>query len=300
MIEKIPKPIGKRWLCHIDITNHCEAKFGCSYCTRYIRHLRPDQKYFMPLDYFETVLESLKYYPTQIGIMGGLPTKHPQFNEICEILQSKFPKEKLLVWTSGEPEYAKFKPIIEKTFGGMSYNEHNEEQKELCEHQVTTLALNEVIDDKELQDELISNCWVLDYWCPTIGYRPDYKGAFVCELMLGLDIILGANKGIDFVADPFWWNRPVNDPEYLEQLNTYCQYCSMCLPSEKQLLKDKVEKISPKFSEILKNNGSKFINDKYTEIVNKIITRDDINKIGTWRNGWNPEKNRGDLPGGEP
>lgn len=303
MQKKILKPIGNRWLCHIDVTNVCETKHNCAYCTRYIRHLRPDQKYFMPMEDFELAVESLQYYPGRVGIMGGLPTKHPKFPEMCELLRSKFPKQKLQLWTSGEKEFETHKAIINETFASLSYNEHNDKQVDLCEHQITTLASEEVIEDDVLREELIWNCWVMDYWCPTIGYveKSGRKSAFVCELMLGLEILFGFGKGIDYEKDPLWWNRPVTDPEYIAQIESYCGKCSMCVPLKKQHLRDKREIISPKLAAYFYINGSKYAKDpKYTEVFDGKITREDIESVGKFGHGWNPQKNRGDLPGGEP
>jgi hypothetical protein len=294
-------PISKRWLCHIDVTNHCQEKFSCVYCTRYIKHLRPDQKYFMPLDYFSKALNSLIEFPGRIGIMGGLPTMHPKFESICKILQERIPRSKLQLWVSGEPTYYKYMNIINETFFCTTNNEHTDTQKELCQHQVTTLASKEVIPDEKFRRSLIENCWVLRDWCPTIGYLPSepdsYKSAFICELMFGQEIILGKHAGIDFVEDPYWWNRSLNDAEYSNQLETYCGYCSMCIPMKRQMLADKKERISPELHKLLSNNGSKYTSSNHCEIVSETISESEIDEV--LKTGWEPKKYRGDLPGGE-
>ena len=298
---RLKKRISNRWLVHVDITNHCSSKYNCIYCTRYIKHLRADQKYFMGLDYFNKVLDSLENFPGRIGIMGGLPTVHPEFKSICKILQERIPRNKLQLWVSGEPTYYSQKDIIDKTFFCTTNNEHNDLQKEVCEHQITTLASSEVIPNEETRTSIIENCWVLRDWCPVIGCLPNnpesYKAAFICELMIGQEIILNKNLGIDFVEDPYWWNRPVTDPEYIKQLETYCQYCSMCIPMKTQKLQDTKEKISPKLYKILKDNGSKFINSDKCEIIDTVISDKEMKDV--LENGWQPRKFRGDIPGGE-
>ena len=299
----LPKPVSERWLCHIDVTNVCESKHGCAYCTRYVRHMRSDQLYFMPVEEFKLAVRSLRDWPGMIGIMGGLPTKHPKFSELCAILRDNFSPNKLEVWSSGEKEFFQKRDDIDKTFAHMSYNEHNDTQVDVCQHQVTTMSIGETVDDPEFRDELSSNCWVLDKWCPNISHRPDGKGAFVCELMSGLDFMLESvglgGKGIDFGKDPDWWKRAVNDPEYSAQLHEYCDWCSMCVPMERQTLRNGKELVSEKFAWLMGRNGSKCFGDQSkTEIITgKKLKREDMKEI--LEKGWEPHKFRGDLPGGE-
>ena len=75
------KPIKEAWFCNIDITSKCFMT--CLYCSRYTKHLRDDQKYDMTLEVFEKTLDTLKNWPNRIGIIGGEPIMHDQFEEIC-------------------------------------------------------------------------------------------------------------------------------------------------------------------------------------------------------------------------
>jgi hypothetical protein len=265
--------------------------------------MRPDQFYFMPIEEFKLAVRSLRDFPGAVGMMGGLPTKHPKFEEMCEVLRDNFPPSKLELWTSGEKEYFDKLEVVQRTFGHIARNDHTESQLEVCEHQVTTLALIDVVPDPELRLELVNECWVLDKWCPTIGHRPYGAGAFVCELMLGIDTLMDNSSlggvGIDFAKDPRWWDRPVDDPSYVKQLREYCGFCSMCLPMQRQVLRNGIEIVSPMVYDLLKHNLSKCCGDrsKMRQVTGLSFTREDIEEAKL--KGWDPHKFRGDLPSGE-
>ena len=103
------KPIGDAWFCQIEVTNHCHL--ACTYCSRYMRHIRPDQRFHMELDFFEQALDSLEGFRGRIGIIGGEPTLHPQFAELCEILRGRYPPAQLGLWSAGGPSWGRSCPI---------------------------------------------------------------------------------------------------------------------------------------------------------------------------------------------
>jgi len=183
------KSIQDKWVCHIEITNHCYG--SCLYCSRYNKHIKLNQRYHMSLKYMEKALDSLKDFPGKIGFMGGEPLLHPEFEECCELARSKFPKDKLGLWTSGGKNYNKLKPAIDKTFGFVAHNEHNSNQQEVCRHQPITLAIQDLVPDKKLRDKLISDCWVNDIWAASINI----KGGFFCEVAAALSILTEGSNG---------------------------------------------------------------------------------------------------------
>jgi MoaA/NifB/PqqE/SkfB family radical SAM enzyme len=69
----------------IDITNACVHK--CSNCTRFCGHHK--KPFFMEWETFKKAVDSLSGFKKRIGIMGGEPTLHPQFERFVRYLGEK-------------------------------------------------------------------------------------------------------------------------------------------------------------------------------------------------------------------
>jgi len=54
----------------------------------------------MTPEQFDLACQSLKGYPYLVGVFGGNPCVHPQFEELCRILRSYFPQEKCGLWSN--------------------------------------------------------------------------------------------------------------------------------------------------------------------------------------------------------
>jgi len=276
------KPIYQSWFCQIDITSKCFM--ACLYCSRYNRHLREDQKIHMPLEDIERALDSLKEWPSSIGIIGGEPLLHPQFKEICELIQTKFSRTKMGLWTSGGKNWTSLKPLADKTFGFIAYNEHNREQQEVCRHQRLTVAIKDVIKDETYMNELIDDCWVQRTWCPAINV----KGAFFCEVAAAQDLLWDGPGG--WLVDKNWWRK--TQTQFKDQCDTYCMNCGMCIPMERDLIRCGVEKMSPTVYDLMKqHNNSRIEIGKNIELFTKQFSIEEIedNKLK-----WYPGNYRGD------
>ena len=229
------KPIEKAYCCMIDITSRCAL--SCLYCSRYSRHLRADQRRDMPLEDLARALDSLKDWPARIGIIGGEPLLYKDLEECCALIASRFPKERMMFLTSGGSNWAKYKPLVERTFKFIAYNEHNPEQAKVCRHQPMTVAVGDVIKNEEYRNELIDDCWVQRTWCPTISV----KGAFFCEIAAAQDLLWDGPGG--YPVEPGWWKR--TPEQFKDQRDRYCRNCGMCLPMERDLVGCGTEKMSP-------------------------------------------------------
>lgn len=276
------KSISKSWLCQIDVTNICSK--DCLYCSRYNRHIRPDQRFFMDIEFFEKALWSLEKWPAQIGIIGGEPTLHPQFKEMCLLLQKKFPRSKLGCWTTGGIKYEEHKQLINQTFSIVAYNKHDSYQMDTCKHQPITIAIQDVVKDKEYMKQLINDCWVQKTWCPTISP----KGAFFCEVAYAIDSILDGPGG--YPVDQNWWKK--NPKDFQDQVSRYCKYCGMAIPIERELIKTKLEKISPANLKLFKEHKLRRLSEQDMEIFNKQFT---INELENNKKTWDPGNYRGDI-----
>lgn len=172
----------------------------------------------MSLEEVDNALRSLEGWSERIGCMGGEPTAHPHFTEICRLYQKYFPREQCGLWTSGGKNWGKYQPIIRETFRFILYNDHTE----IGKHHPWMVAIEDVIPDKELRDELIRSCWVQKWWSPSINP----KGAFFCEIAAVLDLLFDGPGGYPVEKD--WWKREVAD--FQDQIDRYCGMCGMAIP----------------------------------------------------------------------
>ena len=102
-------PTYRQPVIQIDITNACNLE--CSNCTRFVGHHK--KPYLMDIEMVEKAILSLttpfstpwqdfpKGFSGQIGIMGGEPTIHSKFAEICKLMQTHVTREKRSLWTDG-------------------------------------------------------------------------------------------------------------------------------------------------------------------------------------------------------
>jgi hypothetical protein len=209
-------PMANAWLCQIDVTSVCCG--GCSYCSRFTRHIRKDQHFNMPLDFLDKALESLEDWPSKIGIIGGEPTLHPEFEGLCEVVKSRCKGKKWVeLFSMGGKAFERHKKLIDETFDMVEYNDHSKP----CKHQPITMAAKDVVPDEKFREWLIDNCWVQRIWCPTISV----KGAFFCEVAYGIDHILDGPGG--WPVEKGWWRR--TPPDYKCQMWA-CQMCGMPVP----------------------------------------------------------------------
>jgi len=276
------KPIWEAWFCQIDITNVCWK--DCIYCSRFNRHIRKDQNFFMSLGVLEKALMSLEGWPTRIGIIGGEPTLHPQFEKICQLLKSFCPRSSFGLWTTGGKRYRKFKKLIDETFAFVAYNEHNEHQRNICKHQPITMAIQDIIEEEEYKEKLIDDCWVQKTWCPTIGP----KGAFFCEVAYAIDTILDGPGGYPIEKD--WWKK--TPEQFRDQVDKYCKHCGMAVPSPREFLKSKKELISSGNFELYKEHNLRRVSIDDVVVFPHQFSIEDIE---TFRLDWDPGNYRGDI-----
>ena len=106
----------------VEITNACINE--CANCSRFVGHHK--KPFYMDLEMIEKAIDSLEGFQQIIGIMGGEPTKHPDFSKICKLLQKKVPKEKRRLFTAGY-KWDQYRSIIGKTFGvRVKINDHKD------------------------------------------------------------------------------------------------------------------------------------------------------------------------------
>src|SRR5579863_7791615 len=70
----------------IEITNACPKR--CSNCTRFCGHHK--EPFFMDFETFKQAVQSLKGFKGVVGIMGGEPTIHPEFEKFVKYFKENF------------------------------------------------------------------------------------------------------------------------------------------------------------------------------------------------------------------
>lgn len=226
----------------VELTNACIHT--CSNCTRFCGHHK--KPFFMDWPTFQRAVDSLKDWPRHIGIMGGEPTMHPDFERFVEYAHSVHAEpyriggglkptaslseyledaniiksglvnklKGLGLWSSVCSTYAKHYEIIQDNFIFQCINDHTASSR----HQAWLMTRKEFgVSDSDWA-RMRDNCW----WQRLLG-APSItpKGAFFCEVAAAMDMLFDGPGG--WKIEKGWWKRPPED--YKEQL-MWCEYCS--------------------------------------------------------------------------
>jgi hypothetical protein len=255
----------------IDITNACVHK--CSNCTRFCGHHK--KPFFMEWETFKKAVDSLSGFKKRIGIMGGEPTLHPQFERFVRYLGEKHPSKVKLpaatkpiknfikyirdrnfyldetlnqrkgpgLWTSLCNNYYEYYELIQDVFSYQCINDH----QNLSRHQPLLVSRKElgIPDDEWI--ELRDKCWIQNTWSAAI--TP--KGAFFCEVAGALDMLFDGPGG--WRIEPGWWKREPD--EFGDQLE-WCEICSGALMNYGRLSNEEIDDVSPMMYKKLEEIGS--------------------------------------------
>jgi hypothetical protein len=187
------KPIYDAWLIQIEITNACINR--CAHCTRAVRHFRTP--YFDTIDFVEQSLQSMKGWKRGVGCMGGEPTLHPDFPDICSLYRKYFPRRQCALFTSGGKRYQEYLPLIKENFGILHFHNHQTPSS----HHPIMVASEEIVPDPDLRNRLIKECWLQRKWSPAISK----KGCFFCEVAAMFDLLFDGPGG--YPIQPDWWKK---------------------------------------------------------------------------------------------
>jgi len=234
----------------IEITNACVR--SCSNCTRFCGH--HESPYFMETDYFKAAVDSMKGYPKMVGIMGGEPLLHPEFEVLCEYMRSKFPKEQLGLWTAFPVGYEHYREAICETFGNIFLNDHS--RGDIFHHPLL-VASEEILTLEHERYYMYDRCWVQNSWSAAINPN----GAFFCEVAAAWSILLRESTDAGWPLEPDWWWRiPAH---FASQIARYCGRCGGAMPLQRRSSIEVVDDISPKNLELLRAMSPKLRAGKY-------------------------------------
>ncbi len=226
----------------IEITNACGV--GCGNCTRFVGH--HPKPFFMEMDTFIDAVNSLQGFPNMVGVMGGEPLLHPEFEMMCKYLQTIFPKEQCGLWTCFPKGKEHYREVIAETFGNIFLNDHTRED---IIHMPILVASEEINAEEWMKWYWIDKCWVQSHWSASINPH----GAFFCEIAASLSMLL-SDEADGWPVEHGWWAR--SPMHFTDQIKKYCKLCGCAMPLKKRKSTDKVDDISPKMLERLKKKGS--------------------------------------------
>lgn len=223
------RPLREKLLVQIEITNACTRE--CTNCSRFVGHY--SKPYFMELEIVEQAILSLLDFPGLIGIMGGEPTLHPYFVEICTLVRKHVPPEKRNLMTAGF-NWDRYEKVIKRTFGEqVVFNNHSDPTQK---HHPMLLSISDVVDNRRYVESLISQCWVDQRW----GASINPKGCFFCEIAAAMDLLFDGPGGLPI--EKGWWKK--EPAAFLGQQRQNCYRCGASVPFYPGKLEDHQDVVS--------------------------------------------------------
>lgn len=231
-IPKMRSPRDMEIIC-VDITNRCNL--SCSNCTRLLAN--QDGLWDMTPENFRQAVRSLRDFPGTIAIIGGNPTMHRDFEEICRILVEEIPeKERRGLWTSHAYKHI---DLAVEVFGVFNLNPHGDPKSEASlselyerssgvrnlyqghsEHAPLLAAIKDIYGEEEMWAR-IAQCDINQNWSASIVQLKGELRAYFCEVAAAFDVARGTDNGHAVVDG--WWRRPIED--YSDQIQHFCPGC---------------------------------------------------------------------------
>lgn len=222
----------------IHLNRACDL--GCSNCTQGSQF--GGKSAFITLQNFELALQSMEGYFGLIGIFGGNPALHPQFDEICEILRNYFPKEKCGIWCNhprgnGAIMRKTFNPSMSNLNVHLKQEAYDEFKRDWPEshpfgldkdsrHSPVHGNMSKFVPEESERWRLISNCDINRHWSAMLCQFRGELRAFFCEIAGSQAILNQHNPDYPDTGMPVtkgWWRKPMQD--FADQVEFHCHRC---------------------------------------------------------------------------
>lgn len=246
-LSKMKAPSDKRptWrggILQIHITRACDL--SCVSCTQGSNlGGRPT---IMTLENFERAVISLRDYFGVVGIFGGNPTLHPQFESICDILSRHIPFEQRGLWSNNLGRHGNlcrtiFNPDVSNLNVHADANVYEAMKRDWPEcnpiglqdsrHSPPYVAMKDMEDlTIGKMESLIETCDVNQLWSAMVcQFRGELRGYF-CELA-GAQSMLHEHEhdypdtGIRITDG--WWRNSID--KFAHQIHKHCFECGVPL-----------------------------------------------------------------------
>jgi hypothetical protein len=272
-----------QWAIQIEITNHCSASPGCvcgkcSNCSRFVPHVAPGRRFFMDQETFRRAVDSMAGYPGLLGVMGGNPPDHPEFETLARYYDAH--------WHPQHASHAARRPI--RDFGehhaahlahahgkrrglwsslGSGYYQHYETIQEVwgdgyqclndhhngARHNPLLVRRADLGIPDAVFFPLRDRCRYQRLWSSSINPR----GAWFCEIAAALAMLFGGHR--DFPSpegwpiEPEWWRRT---PAEFGGQTAWCEYCGGALELPGRLATEMIQDASAWYLERLREIDS--------------------------------------------
>ena len=204
----------------IDLVEFCDMH--CHQCTRVVTEA-PSKRMIRPDKVAKFICESteLKYQWQRIHIIGGEPTLHPRFLDICGMLsfykQTRNPSCIIELRTNGGPGYQKIKnqlPDGIQVSDDRGFKANGDDPRHHDHHVAPS---DHGVDTSGLYCPCVFDCG--------LGLGP--YGYLPCHLGSGLIRVFGIDCAVQRLKDctPEWWNRT---------LTQFCDKCGFLLVENKR------------------------------------------------------------------
>lgn len=246
----------RQGVIQIWVTRACDKScFGCTQGSNLA-----GKPHSITLEQFERACVSLKDYWGVVGMFGGNPCTHPQFEELCAIMRRWIKPEQRGLWSNnplgkGATARKTFNPSVSNLNVHLDRKAYEEFKRDWPEcgpvglendsrHSPPYVAMKDVIADESKRWELISACDINQHWSAMIGVFRNELRAWFCEIagaqaMLHQDDPDYPDTGIEPIRyeDTFgdglgdvmlnWWQLSMRS--FAPQVRKHCHECGVPL-----------------------------------------------------------------------
>lgn len=211
---------------NILVTNICNL--SCGGCSQQCGYIPKEKLWNIPLSQLEWNIDLLidcrKGNPGRIGLFGGEPTLHPEFDDMIDLLLS-YEHQGFQVYTNGRELGSERTKDRKNVSFRVDFKDRNT-RRCFVPTQVAPKDVMEVPDNRFYWEKAKKDCHMWKNCCCII-YN---NRAYFCEAPAAWDIMNEENHGwpLRWGEDPF----SKTDAQIAQQADNFCYRCGWCLLSK--------------------------------------------------------------------